>query len=261
MRLKSHLVIPDCQIRPGVPLEHLEALGHYIVDRQPDVIVNLGDFADMHSLSSYDMGKRAGEGARYAEDIEAAELGMATLMGPIKEYNSKMRRQKMKQYQPRMELTLGNHEQRIERYVESNPTLDGKVSYGDLPYGHYGWTVRDFLEPVEIDGILYCHYFPRNAQGRIVQTRSGAPNARLQVLRELQSCTSGHLQGLDYYVHQTGKRRYHGIIAGSFYQHEEEYLSPQGTAYWRGVVIKHEVENGQYDPMFVSLNYLLRRYM
>jgi hypothetical protein len=42
--------------------------------------------------------------------------------------------------------------------------------------------------------------------------------------------------------------------------HDEEYLGPEGNNYWRGIVVKHEVRNGMYDPMFVSLDYLLRKW-
>jgi hypothetical protein len=51
------LVIPDMQVKPGVDLAYVERIGSYIVEKQPDVIVNLGDMADMESLSSYDVGK------------------------------------------------------------------------------------------------------------------------------------------------------------------------------------------------------------
>lgn len=251
----KHLVIPDCQIRPGVPLDHLTALGNYIIDQQPDVIVQIGDFADMHSLSSYDRGTVRSEGERYQQDVDCAAEAMATLMAPIESYNRHAKLMHRKRYTPRMILTLGNHEERIARHVNANPNLEGKCSYEDLPY--QDWEVHQFLATVEVDGILYSHYFPRNAQGRVVQTFRGAPNARLQVLREMQSCTAGHLQGLDFSIHQTAGRRIYGIIAGSFYQHDEDYLSPQGTAYWRGVIVKHEVENGEYDPMMVSIRYLL----
>ena len=94
-----------------------------------------------------------------------------------------------------------------------------------------------------------------------VQSYRGSPSASLQVRREMQSCTSGHLQGLDFAIHQTGVRRYYGIIAGLFYLHDEDYLTPQGTAYWRGVIYKHEVNDGEYDPMFVSIKYLLENWL
>ena len=50
MGMSRHLVIPDTQVKPGVCVNHLNALGHYILDQQPDTIVMLGDWADMPSL-------------------------------------------------------------------------------------------------------------------------------------------------------------------------------------------------------------------
>jgi hypothetical protein len=255
----KHLLIPDCQIHAGVPMDHLTALGNYIVDQKPEVIINIGDFADMPSLSTYDRGTRKAEGKRYQEDIDATAEAMDKLLEPIKAYNRHAALGHRARYKPRMVLTLGNHENRINRHVNANADLHGKLGCQDLPYDD--WEVHDFLEAVEIDSILYSHYFPRNAQGRITQSNRGAPNARLQVLREMQSCSSGHLQGVDFACHQTNDRRLYGIIAGSFYQHDEEYLTPQGTAYWRGVIVKHEVEGGEYDPMFVSLRYLLANWL
>lgn len=252
-----HCMIPDCQVRPGVSLDHLTALGNYLVDRKPDVIVQIGDFADMKGLSSYEKGKKSGLGQNYQQDLAAAREGMEKLLSPIDAHNRTLTWRK--RYKPRLVLTLGNHCARITRYVECNPELSGKVSLDDLPYER--WEVHPFLEVVDIDGISYSHYFVRNSQGRVMQTRRGAPNARLQVQRELKSCTAGHLQGLDFAIHQTENRRYYGLIAGSFYSQEEDYLSPQGTAYWRGIIMKHEVENGEYDIMTVSLRYLLENWL
>lgn len=259
--MTKHLVIPDTQIEPDSPLDHLYALSNYIIHKKPDVLIQLGDFADMKSLSSYDKGKKANEGARYEKDILAGKMGMQALMSSIEVFNARARRLKIKQYKPIQILTLGNHENRIERHVNSYPILEGRLSYRDLGYESFGWTVYSFLQCVEQDGILYSHYFPRNAQGRIVQTHRGSPSAAIQVRREMQSCTAGHLQGLDFAVQQTGTRRYYGLIAGSFYMHDYEYLSPQGDAYWRGVIVKNQVRNGEYDPMFVSLEYLLEKWL
>ena len=256
----KHLVIPDCQVQAGVCTNHLNALGNYIIEQKPDTIVQIGDFADMHSLSSYDAGKKAGEGARYEADIAASKNAMDTLFEPIRKYNERKRRNKERQYRPNLILTLGNHENRISRHVDNYPILEGRLSTDDLDYEGYGWRVYDFLEVAEQDGIAYSHYFPRNANGQIMQTRRGAPNARTQVQREQQSSTSGHLQGLSFHVQQLRDRRAYGLIAGSFYMHEEDYLGPQGTAYWRGIVVCHEVSDGSYDPMMVSIDYLLKRH-
>lgn len=43
-------VIPDTQVKPDIDLSWLEHIGNYLVEKQPDAIVHLGDFADMPSL-------------------------------------------------------------------------------------------------------------------------------------------------------------------------------------------------------------------
>ena len=255
------LVIPDCQVKPGIPTEHLEWAGKAIVDYRPDVVVNIGDFADMPSLSTHDkVGSKYFEGKRYKDDIAFAKVGMKKMLKPLRDLQASQKVNKQKVYKPRMVLTLGNHENRINRAIDNEAILDGTISTDDLNYRAFGWEVHPFLEVVEIDGIKYSHFFPRSPSGRVMQNRRGAPSARAQVQREMSSCTSGHLQGLDFHVYQTGSRRYYGLIAGSCYMHDEDYLSPQGTEYWRGIIMKHEVKDGSYDPMFVSLDYLKRRY-
>ena len=85
-----HLIIPDCQVRPSTPTQHLTWIGKYIVNKQPEVIVCLGDFADMHSLSVYDQGRKAGEGARYKDDVDSSISAMSKLMTPLHKYNKKL---------------------------------------------------------------------------------------------------------------------------------------------------------------------------
>jgi len=58
------MFIPDSQVRPGESTNYLAAIGQYIVDKKPDVVVCAGDFWDFPSLSSYDKGKTAFEGRR-----------------------------------------------------------------------------------------------------------------------------------------------------------------------------------------------------
>jgi hypothetical protein len=70
----------------------------------------------------------------------------------------------------------------------------------------------------------------------------------------------GHQQTLDYAIRFVAGGSQHGLIAGACYLHDEDYKGPQGNAHWRGVIVKHQVEDGSYDPMFVSLDYLCRRY-
>lgn len=154
--MPKHFVIPDCQVKPGVPLDHLAAAGRYAAIKKPDLIVQIGDFADMSSLSSYDVGKKAFEGRTYAADIEVARLAMSILMTPIVDEQQRQRRNKEKVWKPRLILTLGNHEQRINKAINNDRKLEGLISVADLGYETWGWEVYDFLDPVNVDGIMYC---------------------------------------------------------------------------------------------------------
>jgi hypothetical protein len=245
---RVHLVIPDCQIKPGVPTEHLGWIGNYIVEKQPDVIINLGDFADIDSLNSYTKGKREAEGKRLAKDISSVVHAMEALLKPIHDFN---RTSEMK-YKPEMHLTLGNHEYRMEREVEDNPRLEGMFDMGDLGYADNGWTVHDFLEILKLDGVEYSHYFTSGNMGRPVTSAAA-------LLRERQcSAVMGHVQHTDMAFHK--KTQNIAMFAGICYLHSEKYLGPQGNSTRRQVVMLHEVEDGKFDPMFVSLRFLQKRY-
>jgi hypothetical protein len=253
---KKHLVIPDVQIRPGDDTKFLTAIGNYIVKKKPDVIVQIGDFADMPSLSSYDVGKKSFEGKRYINDVEATHQAMSALLTPLAEFNLKAIRNKEKQYRPRMVLTLGNHEHRINRAVENDAKLEGVLDVKQLNYETFGWETYPFLEVVVIDGVAYSHYFTSGVLGRACTT------AAAQLNKKHQSCIAGHQQGLQIAMgHRADGNAITSIIAGSCYEHNEDYMGPQGNKHWRGLLVLHEVKDGSFDLMPVSLKYIKEKYL
>lgn len=251
--MTTHLVIPDTQVKEGVPTEHLDWIGRYILERQPDVIVHLGDHWDMPSLSTYDRGKLAFEGRRYKADIDAGNRGFTLLNHAVDQYNYGRRRRGQDEYLPRKVVLRGNHEERILRAIQELGHLDGLIGYHDLDTRD--WEVFDFLEPVCIDGVWYCHYFANPMTGR---PYGGQVATRLKTLGH--SFTMGHVQTLDTAIRFVAGKAQWGLVAGAAYLHEEDYKGPQGNAHWRGVIVKHQVEDGSYDPMFVSLDFLCRKY-
>lgn len=254
-RSRTHLVIPDTQVKPGVPTDHLGWIGLYILDRRPDVIVHLGDHWDMPSLSTYDRGKLAMEGRRLDEDIAAGNDALDLIIGPTRRHNARLRT--LKPYEPDWELLRGNHEDRLRRYIEEHGELDGAVGFDDLLSP--GWRVHDFLKPVFLDGVGYSHFWANPMSGR---PYGGMIETRLRTIGH--SFTMGHVQTLQTgvrYVHgPNGPRQQRGLVAGACYLHDEDYKGPQGNAHWRGVIVKHEVQDGSYDLMEVSLDYLCRKY-
>lgn len=251
----KHFVLPDVQAKDGVDFAYLTKIGKYIVSKKPDKIICLGDFADMPSLSSYDVGKKSFEGKRYVKDIEAAKRAMKALLEPLWEFNAKAKKNKEKQYNPEMIMLLGNHENRITRAINDDPKLDGVLSVSDLGYTNFGWTVHPFLQVIVIDGIAYSHYFTTGVMGRPVTTAAAC------LSKKHMSCIQGHQQGLQIATsYKADGSQITAIIAGSCYEHDEDYLSFQGNKHWRGCLMLHDVHDGAFDLMPITLSYLNTKY-
>lgn len=248
-------VLPDVQSKPGIDFSFLTNIGKYVVEKKPDVIVCIGDFADMESLSSYDVGKKSFEGRRYQWDILSAHQAMESFLSPLWEFNEKAKKQKEKQYHPRRVLTLGNHENRIARAVDGDPKLEGVLSVDHLQYDKYGWEVYPFLDVVIINDVAFSHYFVTGVAGRPAST------AAAQLRKTNMSCVAGHQQGKQItYATKANGETITSIIAGSCYEHDEEYMGAQGNKHWRGCFMLHDVKNGSFDEMWLSLEYINGRY-
>jgi hypothetical protein len=248
---RRHLLIPDVQVKPKQSFKHLEWAGRYAADKQPEVIVQIGDFADMPSLSGWDRGRRDFENRRYRLDVSSTKAAMEVFMNQLA---------KVQGYKPIMHLTLGNHEARIDRATQDSPELEGALSVRDLGFEEFGWQVHDFLEVLVVDGIAYSHFFPRSSNGKVMQSKNGAPSARAQLIREGRSATAGHVQGFDIACAPIAGRLQWGLQAGSYYLHDEKYLGPQGNNHWRGLVLKNGVDRGMYSPIPIDIGYLKKRY-
>jgi hypothetical protein len=243
---RMHIVIPDVQVRPGVNTDHLEHVGNYISEKKPDELICIGDFWDFPSIGTYDRGTLKAEGRRFNKDVAAGNAAMNRLMMPIV---AEMQRNP---WAMRKTFTMGNHEERAIRYANLAPEMDGTVTLDSLNLREWGWEVHDFLKVVRIDGIEYCHYFTSGVMGRPASSAA-------VVLRERQcSATQGHVQHTDIAMHK--KTQKIALFCGTCYTHDEDYLGPQGNNQRRQIIVKHEVDDGCYDPMFVSLAFLKKAY-
>ena len=250
-----HLVIPDTQCKPGYPTEHLEWVGKYAAEKKPEVIVHLGDHWDMPSLSIYDVGQQAFEGRTYQSDITAGNLAMNKLMKPIVNEINRLKRNRKKTWNPKLVFLIGNHEQRIERAIESDRKLEGLIGYNDFNLKQYGWEVQDFLDVKIINNIAYSHYFTSGVMCRPVS------NPGLLLQKKHMSCIMGHVQdrAISFSKRADGSS-ITGIFAGICYQHDEDYLTPQTNGSWSGVWMLNEVNNGSFDEMTIIFNYLREKY-
>jgi hypothetical protein len=246
----THLYLPDVQAKPDVDFTFLRAIGNYIVAKKPNVIICAGDFADMESLSTYDVGLKSFEGRAYKKDIWAAREAMDALLTPMFEYNA----QAQNPYKPRMVLIVGNHENRIDRAINSDRKLEGLISIDDLPY--QDWEVIPFLEVKVIDGIAYSHYFTSGVMGRPITS------AQALLTKKHMSCVAGHQQGRQIAFGQRADgKEMTAIISGSCYEHDESYLGAQGNIHWRGFWLFHNVNDGSFDECAVPISYVKEHYL
>jgi hypothetical protein len=255
-----HIVIPDTQAKRFVPTKHLEWVGTYIGEKfagRPNVkLIHLGDHWDMPSLSSYDRkGGKLMEGRRYKVDIATGNEAWQILNEAI--ILAAQAAGAPKRWFPEAHFLMGNHEDRIERASKDDAQLEGLITLDDLAVNHDKlWTPHEFLEPVWIDGIAYAHYFTARGTGRPLSGQS--IDARIKTIGH--SFTAGHQQGLWFGRREIIGGAHLGLVAGSCYLHDEEYLGAQGNKHWRGIVVCYDVHRGDYDPKFVSLGSLCKRY-
>lgn len=247
-KLPTIFVIGDTQVKQGISLDYIHWVGNYIAKKKPDIIVNIGDWYDMQSLSSYDKGQLSAEGRRVKADIEAGDTALDIIESYIKS---------VKDYNPRKVVTLGNHEDRIDRFVSTHPEFDGFIGTDKLAFSKHGWEVYKFLTPVNICGINFVHYVQNVMTGKPL---GGTVVSMLKTIGE--SFVMGHKQVLEHtlrYLPLSGKPQI-GIIVGACYDHAEAYKGVQGNHHFRGCVMLYECNDGYAMSKPVSLDHMQRVY-
>lgn len=253
---KIHLVIPDQHSKADTPNDRADWLGKLITDLKPDVVVNIGDAADLPSLSDHEKGKASFIGSSYQKDIEAHLDFQERMWAPLK---------RSKKKRPFSVFCEGNHEFRIKRALNNSPELGGSkygISFKDLDLDTYYHRVVEYQGNtpgiVDVDGILYAHYFVSGLMGRPI---GGEHHAYSLLAKNLQSSTCGHSHTVDWSVRAaaSGKKQM-GAVVGVFQDYDSGWAGVCNRLWSSGVVIKRNVEDGVYDFEWVSIERLKKEY-
>jgi hypothetical protein len=249
----SILVIPDPHATPGSSNVRAEYLSNLITDIRPDVVVVMGDTADMPSLSSYDKGTKAFVGKSYAKDIEAHADFQDRMWSRVKKSKKKL---------PRRVTLIGNHEQRISRAVNLQPELEGTITYKDLELEHWYNDIVYYVGAtpgsITIDGICFAHFIVSGNSGRPI---SGQHHAYSLLAKQFTSCVVGHSHTLDYSVRtRADGRKIHGLVSGCFVDGVPSYAGLGGEHWWRGVCLLRDANEGNYDLQMISMKALQDAY-
>lgn len=254
------LVVGDCHISEDDDLSRFDLLGELILDQAPTHIVMMGDFVTLNCLSAWDMNKRAVmEGKRYKLEIDQAQAALQRMLSPIDLYNVTRREQKKAQYNPEMVYIMGNHEDRLDRYLEQDPTFAEWVDIKkDLKLEAWGFKkVVPYRAWCEINGIWFTH-IPYNE----VRPITGAYHIHKAAMTTVNSIVYGHTHKLELLNrHVQGMEHLQQILcAGCFFEKHEPYVDGRVTHYWKGVLLLNNYKPGRFDLDTWSLGRMRRTY-
>lgn len=246
---KSILCIPDQHSHPDFPNHRADYLGQLIIDLGPDIVLNAGDAADMSSLSDYDKGKRSFQGRSYKKDIDSHLDFQDRIWAPVRARKKKM---------PRRIILEGNHEHRVERALDLSPELEGTIGFKDYQFDDYYHEVVRYTGGtpgiINVEGILFAHFFPTGISGRPV---SGERPAHMLLAKNGQSCIQFHTHTLDFATRRTVSGKVlNGVVGGCYQDYINDWAGNIGKFWRAGVLILHNVDDGNFDFQWVSLETL-----
>lgn len=265
-----HIIIGDAHSRPDTNPRRFVALGNFLKEfasshRQDEIkIIDMGDFEDMPSMSSWDQGKLDFEGRRFMEDVLAANHHRELVYGPLRDEICRIRSSKKRVPKVRNLALGGNHlEGRIDRYIQTHPELDGLIQQHWPDYESFGIEYVPFLKPLQLDGIGYCHYWQNRATGKPI---GGGKYPAATILNAIHtSSVVGHSHILDRYAttNAAGKRLF-SLVAGCYIDpgEVEKYAGQGNDAWWKGICVLHDVRDGYPEggEAYVPVETLLAQY-
>lgn len=257
MSNKTVVVFSCGHADPSIDNSRFTALGKFLYDLKPDMVIDLGDGADMRSLNSYDERyPKALVEQSYEADINAYNDAQERLRDPFKRLKKKV---------PFWVGFEGNHEQRIKKYNAVHPRTYGEkygVSFKHLQTDHWFDEYHEYENSgpaiAMYDGVAYAHYF---TSGNSSTATSGLHHAYTVVQNLGCSATCGHSHKRDLYFKDGSLPNGNiGLVVGCFKGGEEHWAGQANKGWWNGVVVKRELANGMYEPEFVSLAQIMQYY-
>lgn len=262
------LVIGDAHDDPRFNQERFCALGNFIVANQPDNIVQIGDWANLDSISFHDRKTPLlREGRRLADDLRSADDAYIMMMEPTYKYNNKRGIVRKKKYQPNGYWLLGNHEQRTTRYVAEVPELSGFIPEGALVNLDPWWKVVPYKDRCWIQGCAFTH--------APINPNSGQPFAGRYVTRRALDYTANTIVFGHCHVRQIDSiqrveegsslgRRIDSVCVGCYLDYTPGYVRGVRGAlnWWSGLtIIHHEDNEGRIDVETISIDRVKREYL
>ena len=265
-KYETTLVIGDSHADPRFSNDRFTALGNYVVDRRPSNVIDMGDFGNLDSISFHDRGKPLlQEGMRLSDDIAAMRDAHNRIESPLNKLNNTFSKWKKRQYSPRKIKLLGNHEDRVWRYLCEKPELVGFIPHNDFVGAvDDGWSIHPYRDYVYISGVAFTHIPMHPAGNRPI---GGKYVAQRVVEGQDQTTVFGHTHTRN--LHSTKRNNANGgtviegIGAGCYFDYNPDYVrGNEGQLnWWRGLLVLTHVAPGEVDVEYISINRIKDEYL
>lgn len=175
------LAIGDMHDDPYLDKKRFRWIGKMAADLQPDHIVQIGDICDLESLSFHspndtDSGRFK---PRFLADMESLTQALEAMFEPMARGNVRAQ----------VDVTLGNHENRIWRFEDSSPEVSGMLQHDFTnrltPYGIRPHRYGKFIH---IGGVGFTHA-PFSVMGKPI---GGATASQTIARQAAHDVVSGH---------------------------------------------------------------------
>lgn len=238
------VVYSCCHADPRFDNDRADLLGELIYEQRPDVVVDLGDAADMNSLCQHEVSKLEPM-TTYGDDIEAFLDFQSRVRAKFSRYHRK---------KPHWIWLEGNHEYRIRRALEADPRLDGAVSYDHLMldkwYDETYFYKNSAPYPLVFENTVFAHFLTSGNYGNPMSSIHHGYNL---VKKTGMSTFVGHTHKRSHYMDEGMSGSPQGVVVGCFKGHEEYWAGQANNDWWHGVVVLHNFEKGRFDLEWYSL--------
>jgi hypothetical protein len=248
------LAIGDLHQDPRHPerLPILTWLGRLASEHRPERIIQVGDWSTFDSVNNHDRNDTMA--ARYKPPVKDD-------LSNLLETHQAFRRGMSDDYRPKMDVLLGNHEYRLERFENANPEAQGTFTLArDETFAQFGWRTRPYGELFYVEGVAFTHH-PTNGAGRAYGGKTGPQRAANE---STVPVVSGHTHRRQ--VHDSPKIGPIDVISmveigcGLPWGTVEAYARHGLTGWWYGAVLMTVQGGAITDLNFLSMPSIQARY-
>ena len=248
------LAIGDLHQDPRHPdrLPILTWLARLASDERPERIIQVGDWSTFDSVNNHD--KNDTMAARYKPPVKDD-------LSNLLQGHQAFRRGMASDYRPKMDVLLGNHEYRLERFENNNPEAQGTFTLArDETFAQFGWRTRPYGELFYVEGVAFTHH-PTNGAGRAYGGKTGPQRAANE---STVPVVSGHTHRRQ--VHDSPKIGPIDVISmveigcGLPWGTVEKYAAHSLTGWWHGAVMMTVQGGVILDLNFISMPTIQARY-